>query len=63
MRVSTFCEVEMFTTASITCSATSATFSGPRAAAMEAGNTMSAAASAAAAAPWRANWQLFDRPV
>src|ERR1700738_3204988 len=31
LRVSTFCEVEMFTTASITFSATSAMLSGPRA--------------------------------
>ena len=43
MRVSTFCEVEMLTTASITCSATSAMFSGPRAAAIQAGRTMIAA--------------------
>ena len=31
LRASTVCEVEMLTTASITCSATSAMFSGPRA--------------------------------
>ena len=63
MRASTFCEVEILTTASITCSATSATFSGPRAAAMEAGSTTIAAASAAAAALKRARWQPFDKSV
>src|ERR1700733_10022524 len=59
-RASTFCEVETLTTASITCSATSAMFSGPRAAAGRAGRMKSTAASAASAAPCRANklgWQ------
>src|SRR5580693_795349 len=60
---STFCEVEMLTTASITCSATSAIFSGPRAAAIEAGSTTIAAAIAAAVAPKRACWQPFNKPV
>src|SRR5262245_41880725 len=63
MRASTFCEVEILTTASITCSATSAIFSGPRAAATEAGSTTIAAASVAAAAPRRARWQPVDKPV
>src|SRR3984885_2200660 len=64
MRASTFCEVEILTTASITCSATSAIFSGPRAAAIEAGSTTIAAASAAAVAPKRARWQPFNnKPV
>jgi len=48
---STFCEVEILTTASITCSATSAMFSGPRAATGFADSTATAAISAAAAAP------------
>ena len=63
LRASTFCEVEILTTASITCSATSAIFSGPRAAAMEAGSTTIAAAIAAAVAPKRACWQPFNKPV
>src|SRR5262249_299304 len=46
-RGSIFCEVEILTTASITCSATSAMFSGPRAAAGCAAVKASAAASAA----------------
>ena len=46
-RASTFCDVEMLTTASITCSATSAMFSGPRAAAGCAGSMTTAAVSAA----------------
>src|SRR5271165_1559864 len=53
IRESTFCEVEMLTTASITCSATSAMFSGPRAAAVQAGRTTIAAVSAAASEPCR----------
>jgi len=60
MRGSTFCDVEMLTTASITCSATSAMFSGPRAAAFHAGRMMIAAASAAMAGPRRTKrgkWQ------
>jgi hypothetical protein len=51
-RPSTFCEVEMLTTASITFSATSAMFSGPRACAEldAAGTSMTVAATAANAA-------------
>ena len=53
-RAPTFCEVEMLTTASITCSATSAIASGPRASdgAASAGSMM--ATVAAANAGWRA---------
>src|SRR6202163_4925930 len=50
-RASTFCDVEILTTASITCSATSAMFSGPRAAAGCAGSMITAAISAAVTAP------------
>src|SRR6202030_993943 len=54
-RASTFCDVEILTTASITCSATSAMFSGPRAAAGCAGSMIAAAISAAVTAPCRTN--------
>src|SRR5581483_878324 len=58
---STFCEVDTLTTASITCSATSAIFSGPRAAAGPCGNTMMAAVSAAITPNCRdMNWRDMD---
>ncbi len=60
MRASTFCDVEILTTASITCSATSAMFSGPRAAAGHAGRTMIAAASAAMAGRRRSHWERWQ---
>jgi hypothetical protein len=60
LRASTFCEVEMLTTASITRSATSEMPSGPRAtdAVESAGKTIAAAATVAKAGrrTWRANW-------
>src|ERR1700733_11218972 len=58
-RASTFCEVEMLTTASITCSATSAMFSGPRAAAGGAVKMTTATISAATAAPCRTNCERW----
>ena len=64
MRASTFCEVEMLTTASITCSATSAMFSGPRAAAIEAGRTTIAAVRPAARTLCRTSrerWQTLNK--
>src|ERR1700688_1101828 len=58
-RASTFCDVEMLTTASITCSATSAMFSGPRAAAGCAVKMITAASNAAVTAPRRTNCERW----
>ena len=54
LRASTFCEVEILTTASITCSATSAIASGPRASDGTASAGSMIATVAAATAGWRA---------
>ena len=57
MRASTFCEVEMLTTASITFSATSAMLSGPRAAEGAADSGIATTAAAIATAMVRQDWR------